>query len=112
MRLWLIPALFATLLLSACATTHVRLENLSIGMTKEEVIKSIGRPNNVRTSFVDSKPPYETKELWEYVQYQYPDGFGYRDIFYIAFHSNHLVKWGRPSDFQSQPNEINEIRFR
>lgn len=109
----LFPAIVLAFLLSGCTTTHLRLENLSLGMTKQEVISVLGRPDNVASSFIDQNPPYQEKEIWEYYQYETQDGFFYRNqLFLVAFSSGHLVKWGRPGQFSRPPDEIKEIQIR
>jgi len=78
---------------SGCSTPAARIKNIQLGMTPEEVLKSVGSPYTKRAGKV-----YEdgrTTEVWEYIAKiaVFPKDY------WIYFENNRVVQWGEPGDF-------------
>lgn len=121
--------------LGGCARTirSGKLMNISLGMDKQQILKQLGRPTIVRGSI---KTKFEQViEVWEYVvDVEWTGGqiagataftiltFGlgagvFWDeteayYYWLYFHDNKLVKWGRAGDWAKEADHISEIRFR
>jgi hypothetical protein len=85
------------LLLSACATNYgKKLNHVSIGMTKEQVIDVMGEPTSTKSD--------GTQEALEY-ENNCPTGFsgchywGKQDVFWVIFVDGKVNKYGRAGDF-------------
>jgi hypothetical protein len=111
-----------------------QLMEVSIGMTKQEVLKVLGEPTIIRGSMVnDFKQIIET---WEYHVARgmseretalatlfsiYTLGLGSPiflmegelfDPYWFFFFSDKLVKWCKAGDWETTQHNIQEIRFR
>jgi len=86
---------------------------VSLGMTKEEVIKSIGEPE-LRRGAITNKFG-EVVEVWEYrvlgkgklldiMQWD-------ADDYWFYFVESKLVQWGKAGDWRREADRIYEIRF-
>jgi len=97
----------------SCATPRSALMQVSLGMTKEEVIKSIGEPE-LRRGAITNKFG-EVVEVWEYrvlgkgklldiMQWD-------ADDYWFYFVESKLVQWGKAGDWRREADRIYEIRF-
>lgn len=88
----LIYFLILGMLISGCAATSSRLNNLSLGMTKQEVIKKIGNPSSTKAS--------EGVEVLEYMLY--PCGglsVCNDEPYWVTLRDNKVVQFGKAGDF-------------
>jgi len=96
-------SLCALLLLCGCASgvfysSPTRMVNLSVGMTKKEVLKIMGRPFACSNDMTDAG----MQEIWEYRK---ADGvFGVsrdqKDVYETHFLNGKLVNYGRAVDIR------------
>ena len=88
------------------------LIQISIGMAKQTVIDLISEPDIVRGSMIDKSTGYAV-EVWEYNVERRQMGLMpyYTESYWLCFHDNKLVQWGRAGDWNEVKN-IQEIRFR
>ena len=91
--------IFISAFLSGCATSTRRLNNISLGMTKQEVIKELGHPAAFRGAFKDEAG--KNLEAYEYVLCKpTSDGLLCWDTSYLLYFANgKLIKWGEPDDW-------------
>ncbi len=116
-----LPAIKALLLVAAlpllggCVKRIIRsneLFNLSIGMDKNHVIEEFGLPALFRGSMLDKTG--QVVEVFEYSVNTTLPWFEAPVIetYWLYFHNNKLVQWGKAGDWQAKANHISEIRFR
>ena len=111
------------------------LMSLFIGLSKQQVVKKIGKPNVFRGSMLNKFG--QTIEVYEYEVKRGVDGkrlatgiglvvltFGLyiplipafiehkRDIYWLYFHDNKLAQWGQAGDWNKEADSIYEVRFR
>ncbi len=87
------------------------LMTISVGMTKEDIIYQIGTPDICRGSFINNYD--QVIELWEYMVLRHEFGApAYKEVYWLFFHDNKLVKWCKAGDWETTQHEIKEIRFR
>lgn len=79
---------------------------LSVGMSKEQVVKTLGEPSVFRGATVSASG--ETTELYEY---NVVEGF-IAYIYWFYFRENKLVQWGKTCDWQKASDNVQEIRVR
>jgi len=79
--------LFVAFLLG-CAGPSQRINNLKIGMTKQEVIETIGSPNS--TSAIKNV---------EYLKYRSCTGVFYSDEYYVRLLDGKVEAYGQKGDF-------------
>ena len=75
-------------LLLGCAESFQRMNNLKIGMTKQEVIEVIGTPNSTSA----------TKNV-EYLKYRISTGLFYTDEYYVRLLDGKVESYGQKGDF-------------
>lgn len=108
--LFLLPLLF----LPGCVQQLLpsrSLMGLSIGMTKQQVVKILGEPTAFRGATVSANG--ETTELFEYTCLI--EGSVTTWCCWLYFKENRLVQWGAPNDWRKEPKEsdiVQEIRVR
>lgn len=131
-----IVIILAACFLGACAkkVKPKQLHKIELGMTKEEVQKTLGDPAVIRGSYI--RDDNRVIELWEYnvdmgwseakttlatlftiytLGIGFPIWFDSGDIiatYWLYFYSNNLVKWCKAGDFETTQHQINEIRIR
>jgi len=98
------------LVLIGCATTQ-SFQNLSLGTTKGEVTKAIGKPYVVRGAMQNKYG--QTIEVWEYRPARWTmDAVAYyTDRYWLYFVEDKLVQWGQAGDWSREADRIYEIRF-
>jgi len=119
---------------SGCMTTSTRkLREISLGMTKDEVVKRLGEPTAVRGAIRNMHD--QNIEVWEYRLSKSQAGkfwgglsasiltFGvytpaaYQDSqsditnFWLYFYDDKLVQWGQAGDWKKEADRIYEINF-
>lgn len=87
-------ALFISLVSVGCATAH-KMNNISIGMTKNQVIETLGKPSST-----------SAKEGVEFLSYRFSetddDAFmGYSTRFFVRIIEGKVDSYGRLGDFDS-----------
>ena len=118
------------ILLTACATTTKKLSTISLGMSKEAVIKAMGSPAAVRGSMMNKYN--QTIEVWEYRLKKPPTvisttgkvafalaTFGMslvivgddRANYWLFFSDGKLSRWGQAGDWAKESDKIYEMRF-
>lgn len=102
-------------LLTACGSKKsmaLHPERLSIGMTKQEVITTMG--DHIPMKVIGSKVYSNgTIEVGQYYDKKLMYGRGLvEEIYYLYFLDNKLIQWGRPQDWQREADRIYEIRLR
>lgn len=122
-------------LLTGCSSDSVpsqRLETISIGMTRQEVVKRLGQPRVVRGSIQNKFG--QVVEVYEY-RFTMPvdDGRGMKvskRVFTVAtvglgalvldgesreywlyFHDGKLVQWGEAGDWSHEADRIYQFKF-
>ena len=102
--------ILSLLILSSCAAYKgVNLFSLKIGMTKSEVVNSVGKnPDNL----IGAKQ-YEdgTMEVIQYSKYNAWTGM-LEERYWLYFFNDYVLQWGRPGDWQREADRIYEIRER
>jgi hypothetical protein len=71
-----------------CAESFQRINNLKIGMTKQEVIEVVGVPNSTSA----------TKNV-EYLKYRINTGLFYTDEYYVRLLDGKVESYGQKGDF-------------
>jgi hypothetical protein len=107
--IWFLCLIFAI----SCATPRSSLKQVSLGMTKEEVIKSIGEPE-VRRGAITNKFG-QVIEVWEYrilAKGKLLDIMAWdADDYWFYFVEGKLIQWGKAGDWRREADRIYEIRF-
>jgi predicted oxidoreductase (fatty acid repression mutant protein) len=78
----------SVIFLLGCAESFQRMNNLKIGMTKQEVIEVIGAPNSTSA----------TKNV-EYLKYRISTGLFYTDEYYVRLLDGKVESYGQKGDF-------------
>lgn len=100
---WLI-ALFSVALLSSCAGT-TKTNRLSVGMTKSEVIDTMGREPD--STSAKNGVEYMTYLLWRDFWDRRPGD--YSDRYYVKLLNGRVDSYGRAGDFEpSKAIELNQ----
>ena len=95
--------------LFGCSTTRslTLLQNLEIGMDKNQVVKVAGDPDAARGAKKDDKG--KTIEVWTY-NLTRPSGCKRRMTPYLLrFEDNKLAQWGQERDWLRQPDKVEKI---
>jgi hypothetical protein len=91
--------------MAAAYGTASQLDNISLGMTKADVIEKLGRPRFTSTN-----------GQVEYMEYQWVDGvLGFPNLpkeYYVAIRDNHVISYGKKGDFDTARNASSEIDIR
>jgi len=95
-------AIVALIVLIGCAG---HLMKLNLGMTKTEVISTMGQPVAARGSIKNKFD--QVVEVWEYTLWKGPITADY----WLYFVDGYLVRWGEAGDWQAESDRIYEIRF-
>lgn len=85
------------LLLGGCSGGPSRIEGVSEGMTKAEVVAILGEP---RTTTTIGGSEYLTYKVWRSFWRRQPGN--YRDIHYVKFTNGHVVQF---ADLRTLPSE-------
>lgn len=99
-----------SLIFTSCLPTgRIHLEDITIGMTKEQVRFQLHRnPDNV----IGSKQyPSGLIEVLQYSRYD-PFTNELLERYWLYFLDNTLKQWGRPGDWQKEADQIYEIRVK
>ena len=86
------------LILNGCATTWHRTSNLSLGMTKQEVIKAMGRPTstkakgNMEVLEYMINPPNAPYAMAAYVT---------QEQYWVILENGRVTQYGKAGDFRS-----------
>ena len=78
----------AVVFLFGCAGSFQKMNNLKLGMTKQEVIEAIGSPNS--TSAIKNV---------EYLKYRIGAGVFYSDEYYVRLLDRKVEAYGQKGDF-------------
>jgi hypothetical protein len=84
----IIIALLLVAFLLGCAGMHQQMNNLKIGMTKQEVIEAIGAPNSTSAS-----------GKVEYLKYRIDTGIFYSDLYLVRLVDGKVDAYGQRGDF-------------
>jgi hypothetical protein len=105
-------SLISLSLLSGCATSSRRLNTLSLGMSKQEVIKKLGQPTAFRGAFKDEAN--RNVEAYEYVLCKPgSDGIiGWDTSYILYFSEGKLSKWGEPNDWTTAADREGERKIK
>lgn len=79
-------------LLFGCAGSFQRMNNLKIGMTKQEVIEAIGVPNSISA----------TRKV-EYLKYRINTGLFSTDEYYVRLLDGKVESYGERGEFFNLP---------
>lgn len=85
MKKVLISLLVVGILLSSCAWVGVNMRKVSVGMTRDQVMKEIGQPINVINA---KRTDGNLQEIWEY-----PGGGEAR--IWVYFENGKVTRWNR-----------------
>lgn len=91
------------------------LMTISVGMDKGQVLDRIGSPDILRGSMTSDSG--QVVEVWEYIveRTQFSsalDPYYVGEVYWLYFHENKLVKWGKAGDWEAAAHNIQEIRYR
>lgn len=133
---------FVLFILNGCASHKMRTARnrlipqafrcIELGISKQQVIKSIGEPDIVRGSITNKFE--QVIEVWEYSVDRGKDAAqigaelvltictlglcaplmlseGRIETYWLYFHTNKLVQWGKAGDWKKEADVISEIRF-
>ena len=113
MKKLIIVICFIFCLSVACATSRSSLRQVSLGMTKGDVVKTVGDPEVTRGAIINKFG--QVIEVWEYrvmAKGKLLDIMPWdADDYWFYFMEGRLVKWGKAGDWQKEPDRIYEIRF-
>lgn len=84
--------------------------NISIGMTKETIIEQISKPDIIRGSMINNSN--QIVEVWEYKVEAERFLFYFPESYWLYFHDNKLIQWGKSGDWDKTADNIQEVRFR
>jgi len=96
-------AIFLSMLfLFACATAH-KISSVQIGMTKDEVVKTIGKPTSI-----------SAKDNTEYLNYRFSETddhafYGITTPYFVRLINGKVDSYGRTGDFDSTKNPTVKI---
>jgi outer membrane protein assembly factor BamE (lipoprotein component of BamABCDE complex) len=90
----LIAILLSTLFLFGCATAH-KISNVKMGMTKDEVVTTIGKPTSI-----------SAKDNTEYLNYRFSETddhafYGITTPYFVRLINGKVDSYGRTGDFDS-----------
>ena len=90
--------------LTGCAATAYRINRVQTGMTKAQVIQTVGRPVSV-----------SAKDETEYLNYRFSETdehafHGITTPYYVRLVNGQVDSWGRLGDFDSTQNQKIEIK--
>lgn len=96
---------------NGCASTG-KLLKLQLDLTKEQVIKALGKPDAARGSMRNKYD--QVIEVWEYLLSKTDDDafLGRYTPYWLYFYNGKLVQWGESGDWRSEADRIYEMRFR
>jgi len=96
--------------LTCCGTYGaIRLYRLSLGMTKQKTISTLGRrPDNLIGA---KNTPYGQVEVLQYSRYD-PWVAQLQERYWLYFLNDTLRSWGRPGDWEREADKIYEYRIR
>ena len=95
------------ILISGCASTST-LRNLSIGMSKNEVVEILGEP--VTTHASDRH--YGGIEIWDYIFREHGNPLSKRQRYWVYFKENEVIQWGKEGDWgdlEREPDYIEKL---
>ncbi|MES1992501.1 MAG: SHOCT domain-containing protein [Pseudomonadota bacterium] len=91
---YLITALFTTVLLAGCATAN-KISGVQLGMTKEEVVRVMGKPTSVSAQGGSEYLNFALSETDD-------DAFrGWTKPYYVRLVNGKVESYGRTGDFDS-----------
>jgi len=119
-------------LLTGCVTSAGQLREVSLGMTKKEVVNSLGEPTAARGAITNKYS--QAVEVWEYTlalpSTDSPGQIigksvltvitfglgaakfkGERKNYWLYFVDDRLVQWGEAGDWSKEPDRIYEFKF-
>jgi hypothetical protein len=82
-----------------------RLQNLEIGMTKNQVVQVMGDPDSARGARQEDNG--KTTEVWTYVLKR--PGCGRARMYLLRFENEKLARWGLEQDWLRQPDKVEKI---
>lgn len=94
--------------INGCATTS-QFINLELGMSKEQVIDTIGKPDIARGAIMNKYN--QLIEVWEYDRLVSNWSWDKKRM-WVYFSDGQLVQWGEAGDWRREADRIHEIRFR
>jgi len=122
------------IIVSGCITTSTRkLKEISLDLTKDEVVRRLGEPTVVRGAIRNKYN--QSVEVWEYRLSKSQAGkfwgnlgvsvltfgifapaayeYSQRDItnYWLYFYDGKLVQWGQAGDWKAEADRIYEINF-
>lgn len=129
-----ILAIFLVLILAGCVTTSTKvLRKISLGMSKDEVVATIGEPRVVRGSIKNKFS--QVVEVWEYELSKRKAGAFWGDSvatvctfgiwgpvaaqnsenaivnYWLYFYDGKLAQWGQAGDWRKEADRIYEVNF-
>ena len=97
-----------SLLLTSCAhLMPIRLQNIHLGMSQDEVVQKLGKPFNVIGSRKFEKGEVE---IWEYRRVDWWDG-SITEQYWVYFLNGQLERWGRPGDWSKEADRVYKFKF-
>ena len=88
------------LFLASCAALrHGDMSLISLGMSKENVVKRIGKPNMVVMAQSTEDGPLEVYEYMPVERNSYTDSFENRPV-WVYFLNDEVIEWGPGEDWQ------------
>ena len=78
---------------AGCVSTGKKLNNVSLGMTKPEVVRVMGTPDSVKGADGVEVLVYSVDKLWTTERYTYTGDY------WIELKNGRVTKYGKPVDF-------------
>lgn len=97
------------LFISCAGSKNINLSDISLGMTKKEVIERMKKkPDNLIGA---KKYPEGTLEVLQFTKYDALYHFVI-ERYWLYFWNDKLSQWGRPGDWKKEADRIYEFRER
>lgn len=98
----------ATVLLFSCAVGTKRMNNLSLGMSKDQVQAAVGRNYVIRGAIVNRYN--QSVEVWEY-DVRKRRSLTESERYWLYMVDGKLVQWSRAGNWVEEAERINNTQF-
>lgn len=100
MRIYLAPLAVVLLFLSGCVTSSNKLQELEIGMSKQEVFEILGSPKSV-SARADGSEVLRYQLSGRHAPLLNPNHALYADGYTVQLMNNKVVAYGRDDEFEA-----------
>lgn len=96
----ILPLLLVAFLFAGCVASASKIGQLSIGMTKSQVVEILGQPKSV-SARSDGTELLRYELSGRNAPLLNPNGKNFSDGYTVQFHSGKVVAYGRDDEFQA-----------